>query len=165
MVGEIIKGWQQSQEVFRGHKPPLCDQMKHSTKTRISLNKTWAANLWNKMKTSTIMKSLLMLQQEAVPGESINNLVSREYEFYLPKRIRGTNFFFDVILSTYISAYVCSSHPSLSRSASTPPETLTSLLPQISVVHSMYLHLWLHLKNAIAHDLHHYSYFPCNYVS
>lgn len=74
------------------------------------------------------MKSLLMLQQEAVPGESINNLVSREYEFYLPKRIRETNFFFDVILSAQVSAYVCSSHPSLSRSASTPPEKLTSLL-------------------------------------
>lgn len=66
------------------------------------------------MKTSTIMKSLLVLQQEAVPGESINNLVSREYEFYLPKRIRGTNFFFDVILSAQVSAYVWSSHPSLS---------------------------------------------------
>ena len=29
MVFEAIKGWQQSQEVFRGQKPPLCDQMNH----------------------------------------------------------------------------------------------------------------------------------------
>lgn len=61
---------------------------------------------------------VLMLQQEAVPGESINNLVSRENEFYLPKRIRGTNSFFDVILSAQVSAYVWSSHHLLSRSAS-----------------------------------------------
>lgn len=103
-----------------------------TTKTRISLKETWAANLRNKMKTALIMKSLLVLQQEAVPRESINNLVSREYEFYLPKRIRGTSFFFDVILSAQVSAYVWSSHTSLSRSASTPPEKLTSLAPSNS---------------------------------
>ena len=48
------------------------------------------------MKTSAVMKSRLVLQDEAVPGESINNLVSGDYESDLPKRIRGTDALFSV---------------------------------------------------------------------
>lgn len=125
MVLETIKGWQQSQEVCRGQKPPLCDQMKHSLqRPGHHLKKTWAANPGNKMKPSTIMKSLLGLQQEAVPRESISHLVPKEYEPYLTKRIRGTHFLFDVILSTHVSAYLWSSHSSVSRSAPLIQKTL-----------------------------------------
>lgn len=81
---------------------PLLPTEALTIQIRISSRKTWAANLWNKMKTSTIMKSLFELQHKAVPGESINNLVSGEYESDLPKRIRGT----DVILLTQVSASV-----------------------------------------------------------
>lgn len=111
------------------------------------------------------MKSPLVLQQEAVPRESINNSVSREYEFYLPKRIRGTSFFFDVILSAQVSAYVWSSHPSLSRSASTPPEKLTSLAPSNSCS-TQYVYAFVFVPLNLQHLIYiSKSYLPCNYVS
>lgn len=97
---------------------PLWPSEALTPQTRISLRKSRAANLGNKMKTSTIMQSALALQHKAVPGESINDSVSREYDSDLPKRIRGTR----VLLSTQLPAYVWSSHPSTSRSASTHPE-------------------------------------------
>lgn len=66
------------------------------------------------------MKSRLVLQDEAVPGESINNLVSRDYESDLPKRIRGT----DALLRTQVSGAVWDSRPS---AACARPENLTPL--------------------------------------
>lgn len=112
------------------------------------------------MKPSTIMKSLLVLQQEAVPGESINNLVSREYEFYLPKRIRGTNFFFDVIFPAQVAAYVWSSYSSLSRSAPTPALSSFKVLQQAART--------CICDCASEHcgtRCHHSSSLPCHYVS
>lgn len=99
---ETIKGWQQSQEVFRGQNLPFCDQMKHLLqKPKIALGKLGQPTY----ETEWLQQwSHCSCNSEAVPRESIKQLVPKEDESYSPKKIRETSFFFlSVLLSTQAS--------------------------------------------------------------
>lgn len=93
MVLETIKGWHKARKCLGGTSSTSWPNEAFTTKTMILLKKKWTATPWEKMKNLNRNKITASITA-TVPGESISNLVSREYESYLPERITGTNSFF-----------------------------------------------------------------------